>query len=466
MDAEEHLVSAPEEQQPQQQVYTAEFRRWYIMAAFCTLTCTQCLVWFTFSSVDEDITKEYYGIGRASHDLLLNWGPIIFLPVTPFASWLLTQPEGLRRTMLYGSILTFTGCAVRMIPCLFSTEGRKEWYSIALLHLGQIFNAAAGPMVMGPVSRISVIWLKQNERTTGTAIAQTANGMGSCVGFLLGPFIVPNVAHADQMSTLLLVELAMAAVPLTCVLIHFPDLPVNPPNAAAAIYREGGTTDTAGFVSGLREVGPNRSFWLVVLCAGLMFGVQSAWSPLFQDILDPVGISDDTVGWLGFAEGFASIVVAVLVGQLADRLFARKFKLFILISIYICAAAVWWFTLMLPSPFSSDGVLPRSTALLAVALLIQGIFQGALVPLLYEFSAELTYPVNEGTSAGILTFIWNAATLVVLAVSSKIATDVPSMLYAIALVLCAGLVTFTKENYKRSDAEAVHVGQQKIDSTC
>ena len=67
-----------------------------------------------------------------------------------------------------------------------------------------------------------------------------------------GPFIVPNVAHADQMSTLLLIELAMAAVPLTCALIHFPDLPVNPPNAAAAMYRQGGSADTAGFVSGLQ----------------------------------------------------------------------------------------------------------------------------------------------------------------------------------------------------------------------
>eukprot|EP00658_Telonema_sp_P-2_P079203 TRINITY_DN7591_c0_g2_i1.p1 TRINITY_DN7591_c0_g2~~TRINITY_DN7591_c0_g2_i1.p1 ORF type:complete len:192 (-),score=38.41 TRINITY_DN7591_c0_g2_i1:85-660(-) len=186
--------------------------------------------------------------------------------------------------MLAGVGLTFSGTAIRCIPCLFSAAARQRWFSIGLLHAGQILNAAAGPMVMGPVSRLSVIWFPEHQRTTGTAIAQTANGLGSCIGFLLGPFIVPDKQHASQFSTLLLVELCMAAVPLICALSHFPTQPDSPPSAAAEQYRRGtGGTDLS-FLAGLKAIGPNRSFWLVVLCAGIMFGVQSGWSPQLQDL--------------------------------------------------------------------------------------------------------------------------------------------------------------------------------------
>eukprot|EP00658_Telonema_sp_P-2_P079202 TRINITY_DN7591_c0_g1_i1.p2 TRINITY_DN7591_c0_g1~~TRINITY_DN7591_c0_g1_i1.p2 ORF type:complete len:163 (+),score=39.21 TRINITY_DN7591_c0_g1_i1:213-701(+) len=149
--------------------------------------------------------------------------------------------------------------------------------------------------------------------------------------------------------------------------------------------------------------------------------------------------------------------------RLSDTIFRRKFKLFIMVAISLCAGSMWWFTLMLPSPFSTDGVLPRSTTCLAAAIMIQGLTQGMLIPLLYEFCAELTYPVNEGTSAGMLTFIWNLATLLVLATSSKISTDTPSSMYASALVLCAVLVSVTKETYVRADAESEYNHQKKLD---
>eukprot|EP00656_Telonema_subtile_P009789 TRINITY_DN14624_c0_g1_i1.p1 TRINITY_DN14624_c0_g1~~TRINITY_DN14624_c0_g1_i1.p1 ORF type:complete len:377 (-),score=54.60 TRINITY_DN14624_c0_g1_i1:109-1239(-) len=356
------------------------------------------------------------------------------------------------RTMLIGALLCFSGSLVRCVPSLMNEEARKKWPAIAMLHVGQILNAAAGPMVMGPVSRLSVIWFPEHQRTTGTAIAQTANGMGSCIGFLLGPFLVPNVAHASRMKALLFVELCMAAVPLACALIHFPEHPARPLSALAEQYHEGSGGTDLSFTQGLQQVRGNRSFWLVVGCAGIMFGVQSGWSPQLQDILDPVGLSDNTVGWLGFSQGLAATVCAVCMSVISDR-FQRRFKFFILCAIYVCAASMWWFALMLPSPLWSSNVFPRSTTSLVIAILVQGALQGALVPLLYEFCAELTYPVNEGTSAGVLTFIWNLATLIVLAVSSKLSTDTPSTMYAIALAVCAGMVTMAEERYLRSDAE-------------
>ena len=41
--------------------------------------------------------------------------------------------------------------------------------------------------------------------------------------------------------------------------------------------------------------------------------------------------------------------------------------------------------------------------------------QGAADPLFYEFGAELTYPSSEAVSGAILVLIWNATSLVIIA---------------------------------------------------
>ena len=68
-------------------------------------------------------------------------------------------------------------------------------------HVGQILIAAAGPFFMGTVTALSQIWFLENERTTATAIATTANAMGTTIGYLnpqwltLVPSQIPNLFY-------------------------------------------------------------------------------------------------------------------------------------------------------------------------------------------------------------------------------------------------------------------------------
>lgn len=112
--------------------------RWYVLTMFTALTTQQCLFWFTFSSVPDAI-KTYYGPDMDDHvlDQLLNWGPIIFIPVLPFVPWLLTQRNGLRHSMLLTAGLCLAGCLVRIIPCFLSEEKRWQRASWTCLHIGQ-----------------------------------------------------------------------------------------------------------------------------------------------------------------------------------------------------------------------------------------------------------------------------------------------------------------------------------------
>lgn len=168
-------------------------RRWAVLAVFCTVAFNQCLSWLTFSSVKPQYIEEYYGSQVAGADptallaLLLNWGPIVFIPCIPVCTWLLSARHGVKRTIQVACALSFAACFIRAIPCYFSAEQRRAPSTVYYLHVAQILNAAAGPFVMCSPSRLSSIWFPPEERTMATSLATAANDLGCTVGSLLGP---------------------------------------------------------------------------------------------------------------------------------------------------------------------------------------------------------------------------------------------------------------------------------------
>lgn len=101
--------------------------------------------------------------------------PIFFIPMTlPFAWWL-DQPNGLRGCTLVGFALVVGGCICRLVATT-----QQPW-SIALLHLSYVFNAVAGPVAMGCVSKVAENWFPAAERATATAIAAGVSSPQSTV---------------------------------------------------------------------------------------------------------------------------------------------------------------------------------------------------------------------------------------------------------------------------------------------
>ena len=61
---------------------------------------------------------------------------------------------------------------------------------IIFLHIGKILNTIPAPLVMGPPTKLSVLWFPISQRSTATGIAAVSNTFGDCFGHLLGPAIV------------------------------------------------------------------------------------------------------------------------------------------------------------------------------------------------------------------------------------------------------------------------------------
>jgi hypothetical protein len=262
--------------------------RFYVLFVFAFLAFNQCLFWLTFSPISQS-TQTYYHINESTVNLLLNWGPIIFIPCLPLAYILLNKRHGLRRTVILLAITDFIAILLRVLPPIFVSPSNPSFTSTSLLfiHIGQILNAACGPLVMAPVSQLSCLWFGPDERTRATTLAIMAGGFGSTIGFLISPWIVTTPEHVPN---LLYVHLILAFFPLVLTLVYFPAHPPQAPSPAAQLLidtsmNEENVTSLRSYIRDTRQCFATPSFTLLCSVGGILGGAFAAWTGLFANIL-------------------------------------------------------------------------------------------------------------------------------------------------------------------------------------
>eukprot|EP01084_Bolivina_argentea_P201115 343824_1 len=515
------------------EVGPAERTRWYILIAFSLLSASQSNTWFTFSSVPDQI-EDYYHLKKPSEsgqvnaviDLLLNWGPICFIPTTPFSAYLLSLPmTGFRYTVKLSAILVFFGTFIRCIPTILDqipfinyNISSSFWQCLVFLHFGQILNAIAGPLVMAPPSKLSVIWFKQTERATATAISALSNTFGYCFAFLIGPLIV---THKDDIPYLLYLDLILSFMPFICIMLYFPSHPEKLPSIAAKYALKGmnvtaenmkssdnksknaeksmlgiqvesesiskiayknmdGIDESNGgidigqenkneisfmehFKSFLYEVHGlfrYKSALIVVIVGGLEYGIFASWASVLQDMIGDstsIDLNETEIGFIGFNISGMSVIGGFIIGPIADKYFNKNLKKLIFILFFFAILILCILFFVLPSPFDEDSmfILNKDSSnknkiiVINILVAIMGIFEGALIPLFFELSADIAYPISEGTSATMIVFINNVVCLICIGIGSWMSTKWETFFALIICLVCVMLMCIVKEQYNR-----------------
>lgn len=276
-------------------------RRFYIIAVFGLLAFNQCLIWLTFSPIARS-AEVYYNITETTIDLFLNWGNIVCIPTFPMAYLLLNKPQGLRWSMIAFAVTSVVATVLRLIPSFISSSTSTPHFSsiaVPFLHAGQILNAICAPLVQVPVSQLSCVWFGPNERARATTFALMANNIGAAVGFLISPLIVDTPDHVPH---LLYVHLALAILACILTLSYFPAHPPLPPSPAAErllSYSISGNNNTGfvrGFMDELWQCIKSPSFMLLSIVGGITTGAFSAWTGLYDVILEPEHYSEEQAG--------------------------------------------------------------------------------------------------------------------------------------------------------------------------
>ena len=252
-------------------------------------------------------------------------------------------------------------------------------------------------------------------------IAGMVQAFGVALSFIIGPLLVPEPPDGNITSSLgsnttdrdihriktsimryMYYEFGWSALLLILVFIYFPARPPTPPSITASIER-------TSFFQGLKRLFRNKKFWILATVFTLPTSLQGAWSSVFNVVLEPLGVTQDTAGWIGFVATVAYNASGIICGVFADIL-KKQMKLMV-ISLYLLALCAFaTFALMYVK------IVPAYLPLIYITICLGNIGLWAGAPILYELSCECTYPVAEGTTVGIMTWLDNIPGLILLLV--------------------------------------------------
>jgi FLVCR family MFS transporter len=406
---EETLLDA----HPSKPKFAVSVVRWWCLIVCSALASVQGGIWNNFGPISASV-EPFFDWDDASIALLSNWGPIgYFVAILPTV-WLL-DVQGLRTSVVVGSLLAFAGSVLRVLHL------RPDRTGSLLMHGGQALNGLAGPVAMSMPPVLSASWFPPGERTIATAIVTAVNYGGCAATFVLGPAIVPPADTAGmehQLWLYMMGELVATGSVFVCALVLFPARPPLAPSRSAAVERSSMGRGLSQLLRG------QHTFWCLTICYGVVSGFFSAWGsmlglvpvsclqqralssrrlrsklssagPNMQAALAHANLTHSTdvlareAGMMGCWGAIAGMVGGVALGFCADRI-ARRKKTLLIGCCAVGGLAFFLFSLVCAQviPLGARWLLPT----LYATSIIGSLAINATYPLFYEMAVEAVYP--------------------------------------------------------------------------
>ncbi|VDL57380.1 unnamed protein product [Hymenolepis diminuta] len=97
------------------------------------------------------------------------------------------------------------------------------------------------------------------------------------------------------------------------------------------------------------------------------------------------------IGWIGFAMVISGLVGSIVAGVILKK--TGQYRL-VFVAFYFLSVISWCaFMGSLYSPYIS---------VIFFTMILLGFFQSGFLPLGFEYAAEITYPIEEGLTSGVL----------------------------------------------------------------
>jgi len=339
--------------------------RWAVMLAFMAVAAINQLLWITYAPVTSDAAK-FYDVSTLSIGLLSMCFMIVFILVSIPASWVIDR-YGIRIAVGIGAVLT------GLFGLLRGLAGSN--YSFALI--AQIMIAVGQPFILNAITSIAARWFPPDERAT-------ASGLGSLsiyLGILLGMLITPLLALRFGMSRMLLIYGIISLIPAITFFIFVKERPADAPKTTEPEVR-------SLMFDGLRETFKSNNFLLLLAIFFVGLGAFNAVTTWIEDLLKPRGFTITQAGVTGGMMIIGGIIGAVIMPTLSDKKHKR---------------VPFIFASILGATLGLAGVTyAPSYPTLLISAFVLGFFLLSAGPIGFQFGAEITHPVPEGTSNGLL----------------------------------------------------------------
>lgn len=342
----------------------------------------------------------------------IDWLSIVYMvayvPLIFPATWLLDR-RGLRLTALLGSGLN---CAGAWLKC---ASVRPDLFGVTVT--AQVICSVAQVFILGLPSRIASVWFGPREVSTACATAVLGNQLGTAIGFLLPPVLVPNTPNdqdltAHNVSIMFYGTAAVSTALFFLTLLVIKDRPPKPPSQAQAVLSDSLPEDYSYRRSILNLI-KNKAFILLLISYGILTGAFYSVSTLLnQMIMHCYENEEMNAGRIGLTLVVAGMVGSILCGLWLDHTKTYKMTTLIVYFLSFVGMVVFTFTLNLKNiylVFFTAGVL--------------GFFMTGYLPLGFEFGVEITYPESEGTSSGLLNAFAQIFGIIFTLIQGRLTTD-------------------------------------------
>ncbi|VUZ38873.1 unnamed protein product, partial [Hymenolepis diminuta] len=189
------------------------------------------------------------------------------------------------------------------------------------------------------------------------------------------------------------------------------------------------------------------SFVLLNICYGVNTAVYYEIGTLLNAIVAEYFPNEQVaIGWIGF-----SMVIAGLVGSIVAGVVLKRTGLYrLVVIIFYMLSVISWGAFM-------GSLYSPHIAVVFIAMILLGFFQSGMLPLGFEYAAEITYPVDEGITSGIL----NTSAHIFGIILTHVATamddrfgSLPTNIFILVCMLAAAVPScFMKDDLKRQRAQ-------------
>ncbi|XP_068236424.1 solute carrier family 49 member A3-like isoform X2 [Palaemon carinicauda] len=378
-------------------------RRWAVLFTVTCLNISNAAIWICISPVATRVA-EYYEKDLAD----INWFSLVFLFVSiPFCfiSTFSVNRLGLKPAIHIGAALNCIGAIVRALGTSGIFSDLNTQFAVSLT--GQVIAAMAQSFLLFIPTKVSQLWFPDNARAVSTTILSLSNPLGIVVAMVVSPLTV-NKKEDFPLLNWIFMGVAVVAEVITIICVTR-SKPVTPPSASA---EEGNDqTTNASYLSQLKDAFTSVPYWLLLLALGCGVGLFSALATVTQQILCPLGYSDDFVGLAN-----ATMILCGFVGSAVTGVLVDKTKQFTPIT-KICYGIAAIMSVIMLEMF----MVPHQPAVIATFTGLFGFFGIGAYPIGLELAVEATYPVDQTISTAFIFMSGQLQGVVIIALTGFLA---------------------------------------------
>lgn len=378
--------------------------RWVILLAIVPIIIASEIMWLSLAPISST-AEGFYGVSSMSIALFAMSYLIMYIFFSIPASWVVDK-YGYKTSLIIGAVIT---AVFGLIRALYADN-------FTIVIISQFIIAIGQPFLLNISTKVPANWFPMSERSTAAGILTLAQYIGFAIPMLLAPM----VAESSGIPTVFMIFAIIAVVAaFLAILLAKENPPVAPPGPSAP------KEDFS--LSSLKKLFTNKSFLLVMIVGFVCIGIFNTILTLIESILTPRGITSVEAGLVGAIFVVAGIVGAVVLPLLSDKYRVRTPLFVIVISLLI--------------PVYLGFTFVSSFTLVAIIAGIGGFGIMGVAPILFQHGSEVAYPVQEGTSLGMILLMGQISGALFIYLFEAIQTASGSIMWPMLMIVALTVAT-------------------------